>query len=189
MTTARKLSAAALATAGVLSLAVAGCSAKSDNAATGANATKDAAKNTTAAASAPSMSAADLQTSLAARISASTPPQSVTCSGDLPGEVGKTTSCEVTVNDTTSVQANITVTKVDGTNIDYAFEPAMTKEQLEKAFAANVSADVTCDAGLDGEVGASTTCNVTKDGTTDTTTVSVSKVQGLYMSLATSPSS
>ena len=65
----------------------------------------------------------------------------------------------------------------------------MTKEQLQKAFAANVSADVTCDAGLDGTVGANTTCSVTKDGTTDETTVSVSKVQGLYMSISTSPSS
>ena len=135
------------------------------------------------------MSAADLQTSLAARISTATPPQSVTCSGDLAGEVGKTTSCEVAINDTTSVQANVTVTKVTVTNIDYAFEPAMTKEQLQKAFAANVSADVTCDAGLDGTVGANTTCSVTKDGTTDETTVSVSKVQGLYMSISTSPSS
>ena len=135
------------------------------------------------------MSAADLQKSLASRISTATPPQSVTCAGDLAGEVGKTDSCEVVINDTTAVQVNVTVTKVNGDDIDYGFEPMMTKEQLEKAFAANVSADVSCDAGLDGTVGSSTTCRVTKNGTTDDTTVSVSKVQGLYMSLATSPAS
>lgn len=132
------------------------------------------------------MSAADLQKNLANRISTATPPQSVTCPTELTGEVGKTASCEVVVNDTTSVQANVTVTKVTGTNIEYDFAPSMTKEQLEKAFAANVSAEVVCDAGLDGTLGSSTTCHVTKNGTTDDTKVSVSKVQGLYMSLSTS---
>ena len=178
MTTSRTTSAAALAAAGLLVFGLAGCSSKSDKS------DKDGSK---ASSSAASMSAADLQTSLSARISTATPPKSVTCVGDLPGEVGKTTTCEVAVNDTTSVQANVTVTKVNGGKIDYEFTPAMTQVQLEKAFSANVSAQVTCDGGLDGTVGSSTKCHVTKDGTTDTTTVSVTKVQGLYMSLATSP--
>lgn len=134
------------------------------------------------------MSAADLQKSLAARISSSTPPQSVTCAGDLAGTVGATQTCEVAVNDSTSVQANLTATKVSGSTIDYEFTPEMTKDQLEKAFSANVSAQVTCDGGLEGKIGSSTTCHVTKDGTTDDATVSVSKVQGLYMSLSTSKS-
>jgi hypothetical protein len=169
--------------AGVLSFGLSGCSGKDDKAAK-----EDSKTTTNAAASAPSMSAADLEKSLGGRISTATPPKSITCANDLTGEVGKTDSCEVVVNDTTSVQANVTVTKVNGTNIDYDFTPSMTKAQLEKAFAASVSADVTCDAGLDGKVGSSTTCQVTKNGTTGATTVSVSKVQGLYMSLATSSS-
>ena len=37
------------------------------------------------------------------------------------------------VNDTTSVQANVTVTKVNGANIDFDFTPAMTQAQLEDA--------------------------------------------------------
>ena len=180
MTTSRKLGAATLVAAGLLSLGMSGCSAKDDKKAA------DDKKDTTS--SAPSMSAADLQKSLAGRISTATPPQSITCSGDLIGEVGKTDSCEVAINDTTSVQANVTVTSVNGSNIGYDFTPSMTQAQLEKAFSANVSAEVTCDAGLDGTVGSSTTCQVTKDGTTDTTTVSVSRVQGLYMSLSTSQS-
>ena len=179
MTTSRELRAVALAAAALVGLGISGCSTKSDD---------KAATSSTPAASAPTMSAADLQTSLAGRISAATPPKSVTCSAGLTGEIGKTDSCEVAVNDTTSVQVNVTVTKVNGANIDYSFAPAMTKEQLEKAFSANVSAQVACDAGLEGTVGSSTTCHVTKDGTTDDTTVSVSKVQGLYMSLSTSSS-
>lgn len=178
MPNAKKAAAAALGAAMLVSWGVSGCSSK------GEGSTKESTKS--GAAAAPSLSAADLQKSLASRISTATPPQSVTCPTDLPGEVGKTVSCEVAVNDSTSVQANVTVTKVNGTNIDYDFTPSMTKGQLEKAFAANVSAQVTCDAGLDGTVGSNTTCHVTNNGTTDDTKVSVSKVQGLYMSLATS---
>lgn len=134
------------------------------------------------------MSAADLQKSLTNRISSATPPKSITCTSGLTGEVGKTDTCEVVVNDSTSVQADVTVTKVTGTRIDYDFVPSMTKVQLEKAFATSVNAQVTCDSGLEGKLGSSTKCHVTKDQTTDDTTVSVSKVQGLYMSLSTSPS-
>ena len=172
--------AAVIAVAGVLGFGLAGCSSKGDD--------KAASDGSDKSGRTASMSAEDLQKSLAGRISTSTPPQSVSCSSGLEGEVGKTATCEVAVNDSTSVQANVTVTKVNGSNIDYDFTPSMTKEQLEKAFAANVNAQVTCDAGLDGTVGSSTQCQVTKDGTTDGTTVSVSKVQGLFMSLSTGQS-
>lgn len=184
MASTKKIGAAALVAAGLLSLGISGCSGKSDNSA------KDdkAAKDTAASSSAPSMSAADLQKSLTGRISAATPVQSITCSAGLTGEVGKTGSCEAVIDDNTSVQVNVTVTNVNGDNIDYAFAPSMTQDQLQKAFAAAVSAQVTCDGGLDGKVGSSTKCQVTKDGTTDSTTVSVSKVQGLFMSLSTSGS-
>ncbi|MFM9034149.1 MAG: DUF4333 domain-containing protein [Mycobacterium sp.] len=182
MTVTRGFGAVMLTAALALSLGVAGCSSKGDN--------KAAAGRTSSAAAtgAPSMSAADLQKSLTGRISTATPPKSVTCPNDLPGEVGKTESCEVVVDDNTAVQVNVTVTKVSGSNIDYDFTPAMTKTQLENAFSAEVKAQVSCDGGLDGKVGSSTTCHVTKDGTTDDTAVSVSKVQGLFMSLSTGPS-
>lgn len=183
MTTTRRMSASVLVAAGLISFGLSACSGKAD--------TKPAAGTSSASASAPSaptMSAADLQKSLAARISSSTPPKSITCAGDLTGVIGKTDSCEVVVNDTTSVQANVTVTKVNGANIDYEFTPAMTQAQLEKAFAAKAQAQVTCDGGLDGKVGSSTTCHVTANGTTDNATVTVSKVQGLFMSLSTGQS-
>ncbi len=181
VSTTRKLGATALMAAGLVSFALSGCSGKSDTKA----ATSSAASS---AAGTPTMSAADLQKSLTARISASTPPKSVTCAGDLTGVVGKTDSCEVVVNDTTAVQANVTVTKVNGANIDYEFTPAMTQAQLEKAFSGKTQAQVTCDGGLDGKIGSSTTCHVTSNGTTDNATVTVSKVQGLYMSLSTGQS-
>lgn len=186
MTISRKIGGAGLIAVGVLSLGLSGCSSKAGDAKAGDTKGDNKAASSPAS-SAPSMSAADLQKSLAARISTATPPSSITCASDMAGEVGKTTACEVAVNDTTSVQANVTVTKVNGGNIDYEFTPEMTQAQLEKAFSANVSAQVACDGGLAGTVGASTICHVTKDGTTDDTTVSVSKVQGLYMSLSTSP--
>lgn len=182
MTIARGTVAAALVAAGLLSLGLSACSSKGDSKSAAGGAA------TSAGSGAPSMSAADLQKSLAGRISTATPPKSVTCPDGLAGDVGKTASCEVVVNDTTAVQVTVTVTKVNGTAIDYDFAPSMTKAQLEQAFSANVNAQVTCDAGLDGKVGSSTTCQVTKDGTTNATTVSVSKVQGLFMSLATASS-
>lgn len=185
MTTTRRLGATALVAAGLVSFALSGCSGKGDTKAASSGSSSAPAA---AAPSAPSMSAADLQKSLTSRISTATPLKSVTCPGDLAGVVGKTESCEAVVNDSTSIQVNVVVTKVNGANIAYDFTPAMTQAQLEKAFSANVSAQVVCDGGLDGKVGASTKCHVTKNGTTDDTTVSVSKVQGLYMSLATSPS-
>ena len=184
MASTKKIGAAALIAAGLLGLGISGCSGKSNNSA------KDdkAAKDTSASSSAPTMSAADLQKSLTGRISAATPVQSITCSAGLTGEVGKTDSCEAVIDDNTSVQVNVTVTNVNGDNIDYAFAPSMTQAQLEKAFSAAVSAQVTCDGGLDGKVGSNTKCQVTKDGTTDNTTVSVSRVQGLFMRLSTSGS-
>ena len=184
MGTARKLGAGALVAAGLLSFGLSGCSGKSDT----KGAASGAASSAAGTAATPTMSAADLQKSLAARISASTPPQSVTCPNDLTGVVGKTDACVVVVNDNTSVQANVTVTKVNGANFDYEFTPAMTQAQLEKAFAANVQAQVACDGGLDGKIGSSTVCHVTKNGTTDDATVTVSKVQGLYLSLSTGKS-
>lgn len=179
VTTAGRLGAAAIAAVALLGLGVSGCSSKGDDKAASGGSDKAAG---------PSMSAEDLQKSLAGRISTATPPQSVTCASGLTGEVGKTATCEVKVNDSTSVQANVTVTKVNGANIGYDFVPSMTKEQLEKAFSSNVDAQVSCDGGVEGKVGSSTTCQVTKDGTTDTTTVAVSKVQGLFMSLSTGQS-
>ena len=46
---------------------------------------------------------------------ASEQPESVTCKGDLVGEVGKTVRCEVVMSATNSFEPIVTVTGVDGT--------------------------------------------------------------------------
>ena len=135
----------------------------------------------------PSMSAIQLQKELTDRIvQGRILPKSVTCAGELPGEIGKTTTCEVVMTDTDAMQATVTVTSADGGTIGYDLAPSITKDQLEKAYAASESAQaVRCESGLDGRVGASTTCQVTKDGATRKTTVSVSKVSGMQIDFAT----
>lgn len=93
--------------------------------------------------------------------------QSVTCKEDLVGEVGKTARCDVSFNDTNSVEAVLTTTKVDGDTVNFDMAPAMTKVQVEKAVAGLSSVPTaTCASGLEGKVGASTKCETTQDGTT-----------------------
>lgn len=60
--------------------------------------------------------------------------KSVTCKDDLVGEVGKTAGCDVDFNDTNSVEAVFTATKVEGTTVSFDIAPAMTKDQLRKRF-------------------------------------------------------
>lgn len=137
------------------------------------------------------MSAADLQTGIADRLTeAGSPPKSVTCKDGLAGEVGKTARCDVAFDDTNSIEALVTATGVDGSNVDYDMTPAMTKEQVEKAVTALAAANsATCTAGVDGTVGASTTCETTLDGATSKQIVEVAEVVpaelGIELSLFT----
>lgn len=161
--------AAALAAVGLLSAGLAGCSGE----------VKVESKST------PSVSAADLQKNLTDRLTqAGNAPQSVTCEGDLVGEVGKTATCDVVMSETNSVQAILTATKVDGSTVNFDIKPALTAEQLQKAVAGLTSTPtVTCDSGLDGTIGATATCEVTTNGTTSKRLISVSGVNTLSMDL------
>lgn len=125
-----------------------------------------------------SVSAADLQTNLADRLTAAgSPPKTVTCKGDLTGEVGKTARCDVVFSDTNSLEAIVTATNVDGTDITYELTPAMTKDQVEKAVAGIAAVpSAKCDAGLDGKVGETTSCEITQDGQPANRIVEVAKV-------------
>ncbi len=125
-----------------------------------------------------SVSAADLQTNLTERLTvAGSPPKSVTCKSDLAGETGKTARCDVVFSDTNSIEAILTATGVDGSGITYDLTPAMTKEQVEKAVAGLASAQsAKCDAGLDGQVGATTNCEITVDGQASKRIVEVAAV-------------
>jgi hypothetical protein len=114
-------------------------------------------------------------------------PQSVTCNEDLVGVVGMTARCDVVLDPTNSFQPVVTVTKADGSTIDYELTPAVSKEQLEGAvsrLAATPGApvgSVSCESGLDGRVGATTRCEVESAGVTVQRTVTVNNVEGLMM--------
>lgn len=121
-------------------------------------------------------------------------PQSVTCKDDLPGEVGKTTRCEVVMSETNAFEPIATVTKVEGTTVSYDLSPAVSKEQLQKAVANLISESsstkvdsVTCDSGLEGKEGAQAECEVTAGSVTITRTVDVTKVDGLLINFSLIP--
>ena len=143
----------------------------------------------------PVVAKSDLQKDISERLEkAGEKPQSVTCKDDLPGEVGKTTRCEVVISDTNSFEPIVTVTKVEGKTVSYEMTPAVSKEQLEKSVSnlvANASGEkvesVVCESGLEGKKGAEVHCDVTAGGVTLKRTVDVTKVDGLLMNFTLIP--
>jgi hypothetical protein len=136
-----------------------------------------------------------LQTDIASRLAkAGEQPQSVTCEEDLVGEVGRTARCEVVMSPTNSFEPVITVTGVDGGNINYEMSPAVSKEQLEKAVSRLVGGparqpvtSVSCESGLEGKVGATAHCEVDAGGAKLRRTVEVNSVEGLMMNFDVVP--
>ncbi len=121
-------------------------------------------------------------------------PQSVICRADLAGEVGKTTICDVALSDTNAIEANVNVTAVHGTTVDYDTTPSISQQQLEKSVTATLTQSgaakvdsVSCESGLDGRVGASAYCTVSSDGTTARRLATVDKVDGLSMNYTIAP--
>lgn len=142
------------------------------------------------AGSTPTVAAADLQNDITDRLTkAGENPQSVTCKDDLVGVVDKTTRCEVVLSETNAFEPIVTVTKVEGTTVNYEMTPALSKQQLEKAVGALVEGNsnqkvesVACGGGLEGKVGNTADCTVVGGGETMDTVVNVTKVTGLMMS-------
>lgn len=132
-----------------------------------------------------------LQEDIAAQLTeAGEKPESVTCNEDLIGEVGRTVRCEVVVSSVNRFEPIVTVTGVDGAAIDYAMTPAVSRHQLEEvvarlvADAGAVKVDaVSCEAGIEGTVGAVAHCDVDSDGMRSRRTVEVSGVTSLMMNL------
>lgn len=143
----------------------------------------------------PTVSKGALQTDIADRLTeAGEQPESVTCKEDLVGEVGRTARCEVVISTTNSFEPVVTVTRVDGTTIDYEMTPALSKEQLEMAVSRLVTAaagvqvhSVSCQSGLQGNVGAAAYCDVDAGGVKLRRTVEVSNVEGLMMNFDVVP--
>ena len=159
--------AAALAGLGLLGAGLSGCSAKVET------------KNT------PSVSASDLQKKLTDQFAGSdSPPKSVTCKDELVGEIGKTATCDVVLSDTNSVEAVVTVTKVDGTDVSYDIMPALSSDQLAKAVASMGAGTATCSTGIEGKIGATAQCDVTVDGVVSKRVATVDDVSGLAMDVS-----
>lgn len=159
--------AAALAGLGLLGTGLSGCSVKVETDST------------------PSVSASDLQQKLTDQFAgADSPPKSVTCKDKLVGEVGKTATCDVVLSDTNSVEAVVTVTKVDGTNVSFDIMPALSKEQLEKAVVSMGAGTATCATGIEGKIGATAQCDTTVDGVASKRVVEVDDVSGLGMDVS-----
>lgn len=115
-------------------------------------------------------------------------PQSVDCQQDLIGQIGQSARCDVTITAVNSFEPIITVTGVNGSDINYAMVPSVNKSQLEIAVKDMITRStsatpdsVSCETGLDGKVGATAFCSVTTGGTTNRQAVAVSQVQGLSM--------
>lgn len=70
-----------------------------------------------------SVPAVDVQNQISEQLAAQVgqAPDSVTCPGDLPAEVGATMTCELTAG-TDELPVMVTVTAVDGTNVNFDIE-------------------------------------------------------------------
>jgi hypothetical protein len=87
-----------------------------------------------------------------------------------------------------SFQPVVTVTRVDGSTVDYEMTPALSQEQLEKDVARLVAQNsgdrvdsVACESGLEGRVDAIAHCDVDAGGTKARRTVRVTEVSGLTL--------
>ena len=74
--------------------------------------------------STPRMSADKLATMLAERLAATTgqPKPHITCPEDLVGKVGTTTRCKLTAEDGSTLGISVTVSSVDGDQINFDFK-------------------------------------------------------------------
>ena len=143
----------------------------------------------------PSVSKDALQKDIADQLTqAGEPPESVTCNEDLVGEVGKTTRCEVVMGPTNSFEPVVTVTGIDGSTINYEMRPALSKDQLDKAVSRLVSDaegvqvdSMSCESGLEGEVGAVVSCDLDAGGVQLRRMVEVTSVEGLMLNFDVLP--
>lgn len=140
----------------------------------------------------PKVSRADLQKEIANRVAQAGPPaRSVSCPEDLIGEVGKTTHCTVTMSPTSSFEALVTVSGVEGGTVNYEFVPVVSTARLEASVARVLAPapvdSVTCESGLEGRVGAVAHCNVTANGATLPRAVVVTSVTGFSINFTVIP--
>lgn len=115
-------------------------------------------------------------------------PQAVDCPQDLMSQVGQKAVCAITISPVNGFQITVAVTGVNGTELNYAMSPSVSKSQLEVAVTDMVNRStktvpdsVSCESDLEGKVGATAFCAVTVAGATTRQGVVVRQVQGLVM--------
>ncbi len=142
----------------------------------------------------PVVGKADVQKDITDRLTkAGQTPQSVNCSEDLVGEVGKTTRCEVVLSETNAIEPIVKTTKVEGTTVSYEMTPALNQDQLQRQVGMLMKQNgmavdtVTCTGGLEGVVGKETRCTVQGGGDTTEASVKVTEVNGLLMNFQIYP--
>lgn len=160
--------AAAIAAVGLLGAGLVGCSGKVET------------KQTAA------ISAADLQQKLTEQFADSDmPPKSVTCKDGLAAEVGKTSSCDVLLANSSNVEAVITVTGVNDSDLSYEIMPTLTKEQLAQTVSSMAGASkVSCESGLEGKIGATAQCDTILNGVDSKRVLQVDGVDGLEIDVS-----
>ena len=121
-------------------------------------------------------------------------PKSVVCNGDLVGDVGKTTNCDIDLGGTNSIEAVVKVTGINGTTVNYEMTPAVSQQQLEKSVSALVEQagpgkvdSVSCESGLAGAADAVAYCTVNAGGNSVRRLVEVTKVDGLELDYTVAP--
>ncbi len=139
----------------------------------------------------PSVAKADIEKTITEKLTTGDQkPQSVSCPEDLTAEVGKSTTCDVVLNDD-EFQTTATVTKLDGETASYDMSPSLSKAQVEKRVNVFLTGNnwqidsVACDSGLEGKTGTSVHCQVTpSDGEPPFgETVTMGDIRGLAMDL------
>lgn len=120
-------------------------------------------------------------------------PESVTCPGDLKGEVGQKATCEFSENGE-DLSVKVTVTKVEDGQVSFDIEPdaptTIAKGELEDAVATFMEEEfdftpdsVTCPEDVDREKDVTTRCEYVGQGVSYPITVTVTKVDGIDFSV------
>ena len=108
-------------------------------------------------------------------------PDTVSCPTDLPAKVGAQLNCEMKVKDQT-FNVNVTVTSVDGDNVNYDMVETVDKDQVASIISAKLAQQgirtesVTCPDNLKGVEGATLRCKLSRSGKTYGVNVTVTSV-------------
>ena len=134
------------------------------------------------------VSKTELEKQVAGLYTADNPDDEITatCEGELAAEVDATTDCEVLVGEETA-NVHVTVSKVDGSDVEFELAPYVPAERVAETIKANLASQnyqvetVECEDELAGELEATTTCQALPADGDGTIQVTVTQVDGLLV--------